>query len=1429
MMDKKQVTMSRKTWGIIVGLTLASIAHAIPAYAQTSFYVYLTDSGAGFCPSTPGSWFTFEAAAQVEFAACQGAGTFTSPGWSLGGCAPSGYPTSSTTSTCSVLYDGNVQTAIYASSEQTPNTLWGQGAPPPLAGCNCPTPTSVGDPISPGMGQVFKRESDITFAGAYTSIGFARFYNNGDTSGTDMGPAWRHSYDRSIVVNYSSTLPAVYPGASATVSPQYSSAATACVSGFAAIQSQVNGWQSATAAYTNNVCVISTAAGVISTMPIYSAYGTAPESTPVEYDVIRDDGQTLRFTTQNGLINNPPGISLRLAQTGSGFTLTDDNDNVETYNTSGVLQSITSRAGVIQTIAYDANGRLSGITDSFGNSLSITRNSANTIASVTLNGATTVHYAYDTSSRLATVTNADNTTRNYLYQNNSFPIALTGLVDESGTQLSTWTYDTQGRASSSQEAGGADAVSLVYNANGTVTATDALGAVRTFTYTRIGDINQPVAISGSQCPTCSEPAATSYDAAGWVASRTDYNGNLTCYANDPVRGLELVRVEGFAPGSTCPSNLASYTPASGTVQRKISTTWSSTYRLPTLITEFNRTTAYSYDGYGNVLTKTITDTTVTPNVSRTWTYTYYNSGLYGQVETLKGPRTDLNSTTSYTYFTCTTGTQCGQPQTVTDPVGNVTTYETYNGYGQPLTLSDPNSVPTTLTYDARSHLTSRQVSTETTGFSYYPTGLLDTVTMPDSSTLQYEYDGAHRLTKLLDGAGNSMQYTLDAMGNRTAESAYDPSNTLDRTLSRVFNSLSELYQLIGAAGTTGVTTTYGYDSNGNQTTIDAPLSRNTINAYDALNRLEQITDPNSGKTYFGYDAENDLASVKDPRSLTTSYTYNGFSDLAAQVSPDTGTTTNTYDSGGNLSTAKDARSKTVTYSYDAANRVTQAAYGDQTIAYTYDAGTNGKGRLTGASDANHSMAWTYDTLGRVTKKSQTVNSVTKSVQYAYTNADLTTLTTPSGQSVTFTYSDHRVSSIAINGTTLLSGVLYEAFGPARGWSWGNGTSEVRLYNTDGNPSQFSGLESTTYTLDNAFRITGITNTSNGALSWTYGYDLLDRLNSASKTGTTQGWTFDANGNRLTQTGTTTATYTISTTNNQIKSITGTPARTYTYDADGNVLTFSSDTFTFNNRGRMSTAKASGSTTGYVYNALGQRIMKSGGPAGTVLYWYDEAGHLLGEYSSTGALVQETVWMGDIPVATIRPNGSSVSVYYVHADHLSTPKMVTQPSTNKIAWRWDQDPFGTAAPNQNPAGLGTFVYNLRFPGQYYDTETGLNYNYFRDYDPATGRYGESDPIGLWGGINTYIYAQSNPLNFADATGLKPWYGNYCGPGNNPGPPINCVDAACKSHDACYDRCGLSAGTRWLPPGLWSSCAAKCDNQLIKDVASCVTNPKGCATK
>ena len=122
-----------------------------------------------------------------------------------------------------------------------------------------------------------------------------------------------------------------------------------------------------------------------------------------------------------------------------------------------------------------------------------------------------------------------------------------------------------------------------------------------------------------------------------------------------------MRLEGLASGLTCPANLASYTPTVGTRERKITTQWHSTYRLPTQIDEPGKRTTFTHDANGNVLTRTELDTAT--SASRTWTYTY-NS--YGQVLTADGPRTDVSDVTTYTYYSCTTGYQCGQVHTITN-------------------------------------------------------------------------------------------------------------------------------------------------------------------------------------------------------------------------------------------------------------------------------------------------------------------------------------------------------------------------------------------------------------------------------------------------------------------------------------------------------------------------------------------------------------------------------------------------------------------------------------------------------------------------------------------------------------------------------------------------------------------------------------------
>jgi RHS repeat-associated protein len=160
--------------------------------------------------------------------------------------------------------------------------------------------------------------------------------------------------------------------------------------------------------------------------------------------------------------------------------------------------------------------------------------------------------------------------------------------------------------------------------------------------------------------------------------------------------------------------------------------------------------------------------------------------------------------------------------------------------------------------------------------------------------------------------------------------------------------------------------------------------------------------------------------------------------------------------------------------------------------------------------------------------------------------------------------------------------------------------------------------------------------------------------------------------------------------------------------------------------------------------------------------------LLGTYTMTPGANPRVVLSDDADGVVVAdaiklvPTDVTPARSFIHADHLNTPLRVMS-QANQARWSWDPAPFGETPPNPNPAGLGTYTFFQRFPGQYFDVESGHHYNYFRDYDPGIGRYIQSDPIGLDGGINTYAYVDNDPLASTDPLGLQRFRPNK---GKNP---------------------------------------------------------------
>ena len=269
---------------------------------------------------------------------------------------------------------------------------------------------------------------------------------------------------------------------------------------------------------------------------------------------------------------------------------------------------------------------------------------------------------------------------------------------------------------------------------------------------------------------------------------------------------------------------------------------------------------------------------------------------------------------------------------------------------------------------------------------------------------------------------------------------------------------------------------------------------------------------------------------------------------------------------------------------------------------------------------------------------------------------------------------------------------------------------------------------------------------------TYTYDALNRLIHEAGPAKTQSFTYDPNSNRLSDG---LGSYAYPASSNQLQTRRG---ATVTTDAAGHITSDGAGhNFIYNQAGRLSQVfQGSSLLATYSYNYKGQRTRKvttSAAPQGaqTVVYHYDLQGHLIAETTGNGTRLRTYVWRDDTPLAQIEYVPSRKILYY-DVDHLNTPRAARDEAA-KVVWRWEGDAFGATLPNEDPDGDGVKVtVNLRFAGQYYDQETSLHYNYYRDYDPGTGRFLQSDPIGLAGGLNTYTYVGGNPISLVDPLGL-----------------------------------------------------------------------------
>jgi len=785
--------------------------------------------------------------------------------------------------------------------------------------------------------------------------------------------------------------------------------------------------------------------------------------------------------------------------------------------------------------------------------------------------------------------------------------------------------------------------------------------------------------------------------------------------------------------------------------------------------------------------------------TRTWRFTHNERG---QLTSAVSPADFQGQarTIDYAYYEETTAKYSkGDLARSRNGAGETTLYLDYTASGLPVIIRRPDGVTNKLVYGARNRIASSTLEdgkggSETTSYYYDLAGQLEKVIGSDGRAQTISYDDAQRITGMNDSSGNQIRLTLDSMGNVIRAETRDAAGKLADETILSFDGLNRLTTL--QRSTQSPATLFEYDRGGNLRTLVDPMGRRTTKEFDNLNRIvREVLPPAApgaakGEIGYTYNQSDSLLSVTDPRKLITRYTNDGFDERVQLNSPDTGVTRSSYDDAGNLVASRDARGYTTSYRYDAEGRPTRIGSSN----YVYgENGTSAAGLLTSMTDESGSSRFAYDGFGRLQRKTQTVavGTAKQEFQLAYeygasgsATGHVTSVTYPSGNRIAIEYgADGRPSQLSLeprggtSRTVIMSEIAHRPFGAAFAWTWGNSTQAIpsqyaRTFDAQGRlksyPLGHPAREGTVRTLeyDEADRITSISHKgapNSRELDQRYYYDDLDRLIGVETLNLSQGFEYDLNGNRThARFGATTYANSISPLSNRLSKTSGpAPAKVNEYDSAGNLTSDGTVRYSYGASGRLKSAIFMGGQTTYLYNGQGQRVTKVDLNGTSTSYVYDPDGRLVGEYDQAGTPIQETIYLGDMPVAALKPTATAMTsgkmsppteLFYVYADHIHTPRTITRASDNRMVWRWDSaDPFGLQYPDEEPSKLARFIYNARFPGQLFDKETNNHYNYFRDYDPQTGRYLQSDPIGLNGGINTYGYVRGNPIRFVDPKG------------------------------------------------------------------------------
>jgi RHS repeat-associated protein len=976
------------------------------------------------------------------------------------------------------------------------------------------------------------------------------------------------------------------------------------------------------------------------------------------------------------------------------FTVSFKDGSVHRFNAAGKLTALVDRESNQTSLTYDTSSRLISITDPFGRVLTVTPDLNGRVSSLRDALATVATYAYGSNGELLSVTYPDSSAFHFAYTTANGKLVLATVTDALGNILETHAYDSQGRAVTSEKQGGVERYTLSFVSSSETDATDALGHVTKYFFDGSKGRNTVTSVQGlCSCGGGSQTQSWTYDDQLNMTTHTNALGQVATYTYD-ANGNQLSATGVLGTSSFTYNQFSEVLTATDAMSGVTTNTFDAAGNLLSAQDALNNTTSFTYDSRGQLLT-------MTNALGKTTTLTWDTSGRLTQTK---------------------------------DALANITTF-TYDARARLTKATDALANATSFAYDAANRLIKiTRADNSVISYTYDLAGRRTKVTDPLKHVTTFAYDGAYRLTGETDALSKSVSHTYDVMSNLTGT-----TDQLGQTTNIVydeFNRPTTTTYPPAVAGGARLQQTIEYDAVGNVTKRTDTAGRVTTFAYDSANRITSVTDPVLQVTQYEYNPRSNVTAVVDALSQRYEFVYDALSRATSATRAGLQMSF-AYDAVGNRIQRTDYNNATTNYTYDALNRLTKTAYPDTTTAtYAYDK----LSRLTSAINLNGTVSFVYDKLGRVTS---TTDVWAQAINYTYdVNGRRTKMSFGSTTKATYTYDAiNRLTKIA-DGSNLATNYAYDTASRLTSRTLPNGV--VTSYSYDGldRLTRLKDAKSTTVIADNNYTYNdagNIIQNIDQSGTHAYGYDTLDRLTSASYPATgNESYAYDTVGNRTSSHRSASYGY------QPFNRLTNTDTAGYLYDNNSNMITKSDGAGTthfawdFENRLTQVVTPSSGSAT-YKYDALGRRVQSAPSTGVSTNFTYD-GDDVAQDKTSTGVI---TEYLNGPGVDNKIRQKTGTTLNYFAQDHLGSTTALTD-SNGALVERETHDAYG------NSSGSARTRYG--YTGRERDSNTGLQYNRARWYDPQVGRFISEDPLGLGGGINSFAYVSNNPQNKIDPSGL-----------------------------------------------------------------------------